>query len=209
MQRVLIGAVAAMGALVCAPAAKSQGVSAATTTQVVNVRAGPQRDYPVVAVLGPGTPVHVYGCVRDYAWCDIDAGRVRGWAYAQFLASPYESRPVPLIDYGAWIGLPVIVFSIGYWDQHYRGRPWYRDRPHWAHRPPPPMRPRPPPRPPGADRPPPPAGDAPGAAAQTAGHAARATHAAAPAPARPGGSAAGGPVGSDAWRQPPPGAHRM
>jgi len=134
----------------------------AITTGWANLRAGPGGDYPLVARLQPNTPVQVEGCLSGYQWCDISIGPDRGWIYAQRLNYVYQDRPVPILGWGARIGLPIIAFSIGsYWDDYYRQRPWYGQRPRWDHRPPPgpphhrpPPRPSPPP-PPHATKPPP------------------------------------------------------
>ena len=117
----------------------------AFTTQAVNVRAGPDRAFPLVTWLRPGTPVNVIGCINGWRWCDVVAGGWRGWVYSRYLSGPIRGRA------------PVITFSVGsYWGAHYRGRPWYSSQPGWNNwgspgfRPPPPPRPRPP-----AARPPP------------------------------------------------------
>lgn len=119
----------------------------------VNLRAGPARDYPLVASLGPGTPLAVQGCTDGFGWCDVvGPGGVRGWVYAGNIAYPYQSADVPVIHYGAVIGFPIVTFAIGnYWGSYYRDRPWFRDRGRWEHHRPPP---RPVFRPPGPPRPP-------------------------------------------------------
>jgi len=118
----------------------------AYTTRAVNMRAGPDREYPQVAWLPSGVSVTVVGCVDGYRWCDVVAGPNRGWVYAQFLSYPYQNQPVPIISGGAILGLPLITFSIGpYWDNYYRGRPWYGNRSYWYNRPAPPPYYRPPP----------------------------------------------------------------
>ena len=110
----------------------------AYTNRTANVRAGPDRSYPVVAQLPPGAGLQVMGCIDDYSWCDVVFGDNRGWVYAGSLVYPYQSGRVPILGYGAVIGLPIITFSIGsYWDRYYRGRPWYRNRSYWVNRPPP------------------------------------------------------------------------
>jgi len=124
----------------------------AFTSKNVNLRAGPARDYPLVAQLRPGTPVSVAGCINGYTWCDVSLpDGNRGWVYAQNLNYPYQGNPVPVMSYGSSIGLPIIAFTLGaYWNQNYRNRPWYGQRSHWAHRPHrprPPVSVRPPPRP--------------------------------------------------------------
>src|ERR1017187_6815101 len=96
----------------------------AYTTQDVNVRAGPGRDYPLVAWLTPGTQVAVVGCLNTWKWCDVIVGPNRGWVYARFLASPYQNQNLTIISGGATIGLPMVTFSIvPYWNSYYRGRP--------------------------------------------------------------------------------------
>lgn len=107
----------------------------AYTTTAVNLRAGPDADYPLVRWVPEGTAVEVHGCLSDYRWCDIEVFGDRGWMSASYLVYPYQSSQVPILSYGAVIGLPILGFSIdSYWDDHYRRRPWYDERPRWEHR---------------------------------------------------------------------------
>lgn len=110
----------------------------ARSTKWVNLRAGPARDYPLVARLGPGTPLAVQGCTEGFGWCDVIApSDVRGWIFAGNIAYPYENADVPVLNYGAVIGFPIITFMIGdYWGQYYRNRPWYGNESRWRDRPP-------------------------------------------------------------------------
>ena len=124
--------VAAFAAL---PAA-SQAQQLAYTAKDVNVRAGPARAYPVVAILRAGTPISVQGCLSDYQWCDVAAGPYRGWLYAGNILYSYQGANVPVLSYGGALGIGIIAFSLGnYWDDHYRGRPWYPQRQQWIARP--------------------------------------------------------------------------
>lgn len=108
----------------------------AYTAGYVHLRAGPGRDYPVVAVLPAGFQIYVEGCIAGYSWCDVLAGPNRGWVYAAYLLYPYQGTNVPIIKFGAVLGLGILGFSIGeYWDHHYRGRPWYSQRRAWINRP--------------------------------------------------------------------------
>lgn len=135
----------------------------AWTERWASLRAGPDRDYPRIGRIAPGTPVQVVGCLDDWAWCDVVVGPDRGWIYAGNLVYPYRDHRVPIIDIGPDIGLPIVRFTFGtYWDSYYPTRPWYSRRSYWSHRPSRPHRPwvrpptvRPPrPRPPVVARPP-------------------------------------------------------
>lgn len=107
----------------------------AYTSKPMNVRAGPDRTYPLVAQVGPGAPLDVHGCLSDWSWCDVSFDDNRGWVYAGSLSFVYQGERVPLYSYGPSLGLPIVTFTLGaYWDDYYRGRPWYAQRSSWAHR---------------------------------------------------------------------------
>lgn len=167
-------------ALLVAPVLAS--AQQAFTSNYVNMRAGPAADYPVVATLPQGTSLMVQGCVNDFTWCDVQLpDSNRGWVSAEYLSYPYQGNNVPVRNWGATIGIPIVVFGLGaYWASHYRDRPWYNNQsqwdrprppygrppyqrpPHGGHRPPdfdnrpsrPPHEGRPPQRPNPGDRPP-------------------------------------------------------
>ena len=110
----------------------------AYTTRSVNVRGGPDTSYPPVAVLAPGAPVQVMGCLDDWSWCDVVFGYDRGWVYAPYLNYLYQGRRVPFYSYAPSFGIPIVTFSLGpYWDRHYRGRSFYGRRDYWERRAPP------------------------------------------------------------------------
>ena len=106
------------------------------TLRAVNVRAGPDRIFPLVTFLTARTEVHVIGCTEGWRWCDIVSGRVRGWVDGTYLSGPFRNPRVPFIT-----------FSVGpYWDAHYIGRPWYASKDHWSNWGTPSFQPPPPPR---------------------------------------------------------------
>ncbi|PXW22971.1 SH3 domain-containing protein [Paraburkholderia caballeronis] len=119
--------------------------SQAVTNAPANVYAGPAPDYPVVAQVPGGVSVSVMGCVAGFSWCDVALPGLRGWVYGGALYYPYQGSTVPVLSYGATLGLPIVAFSLGsYWGSFYRDRPWYHDQGRWSHHAPP--RPAPPPR---------------------------------------------------------------
>jgi uncharacterized protein YraI len=108
----------------------------AYASKTVSMRAGPSRDYPVVATSGSGTALTIYGCLQGYKWCDVVVGNSRGWVYSGNIIYPYLGRNVPVITYGTTIGLGIVSFSIGnYWDNYYTDYPWYSQRQNWSNRP--------------------------------------------------------------------------
>ncbi|RQS74548.1 peptide-binding protein [Burkholderia sp. Bp8963] len=124
--------IALLGLLALPGMANAQ--TAAYTNAPANLRAGPAEDYPLVAQIPEDTMVSVIGCVSDYTWCDVALPGLRGWIYAGLLDYPYQGGYEPLLDYGADLGFPVVVFAIGpYWDNFYRDRPWFHDRDRFMH----------------------------------------------------------------------------
>jgi len=137
--------------------------AAGFVTGNVNLRAGPDSEYPAITVVPMGTSVDIQGCTEGWEWCDVITMGARGWVAGTYIQYQYQNQPVVVQEYGANIGIPIVTFVIGtYWDSYYRNRPFYRQRNVWYHRPiisRPPPRPinRPPPRPQpgGGNRPPP------------------------------------------------------
>lgn len=132
----------------------SAAAQQAVTNKAVNVRAGPDRGYPLVAWVPAGSLVYVNGCLEDYRWCDVTAGNERGWVYAKNIDYTYQGQPRAIYGNGQNFALPILSFIIGsYWNDNYRDRSWYRTQPQWnnwrpGNRPPPGYRPDPrPPQP--------------------------------------------------------------
>ena len=66
----------------------------AVAARDVNLRAGPARDYPVVAVVALGAPLEVLGCLNGYTWCDAIAGPYRARFRWQARRSPTRRTDV-------------------------------------------------------------------------------------------------------------------
>jgi uncharacterized protein YraI len=103
------------------------------STANVNMRTGPDTEFPSVGVIPEGSTVNIQGCLRDESWCDVLWGPNRGWVFSEYLAFSYRGEMRPLPDVGlVALSLPIIAFSArGYWDRYYRGRPWYAERGRW------------------------------------------------------------------------------
>ena len=107
----------------------------ATITSAVNVRSGPDSIFPTVTWLMGGTSVTVEGCTATWRWCDVIAGRHRGWVYTRYLSTPLNGTAVTVIKGGPASGLPQVEFSLGpYWDTHYREQNWFAQKAEWQRR---------------------------------------------------------------------------
>jgi uncharacterized protein YraI len=107
----------------------------ATVTSSVNVRSGPDRSLPTVTWLLGGTRVTVVGCVSNWRWCDVVAGRDRGWVYSRYLSLPRQGSAVIIAQGGPSLGLPVSEFDLGrYWDEHYPTRLFFSQKANWQTR---------------------------------------------------------------------------
>jgi uncharacterized protein YraI len=102
-------------------------------TANVNIRTGPDVEFPSVGVIPDGEPLSIEGCLRDESWCDVRWDGGRGWVFSEYLAFDDRGRWVPLPDVGpAYFRIPFVTFAArDYWDRWYVGRPWYRDRARW------------------------------------------------------------------------------
>ncbi len=67
----------------------SSALAGAVSRTAVNMRSGPDRNSPVVAVVAAGTPVEVRSC---NFWCDVVVAGRQGWIYQDYLDGPIERR---------------------------------------------------------------------------------------------------------------------
>ncbi len=99
------------------------------TVRSTMLQAGPDRDYPTVRRLRANVGVTVYGCLRNWSWCDVDYRYDRGWVRGRDIAVSYRGRRSSIQPY---MGIGILSFMFGtYWDNHYRSRPFYSERPRW------------------------------------------------------------------------------
>ncbi len=129
MKNLSLTGLAAVAFMACASTAMAQE---AITTNDVNMRAGPGTRFPVVTTIPEERPVMIHGCLADYDWCDVSWRRERGWVFSDYLDYLYNDRPVTFYEYRRRAEVPVISFGYGYWDRHYRARPWFDDWERWG-----------------------------------------------------------------------------
>jgi len=105
----------------------------AFTMADVNLRTGPDVEFPSVDVILEGEPVDIKGCLRDESWCDVSWYGGRGWVFSEYLAVEDDGQIVPLLDVGlVEFSIPYVSFAVAdYWGRYYVGRPWYRERDRW------------------------------------------------------------------------------
>lgn len=125
----LMAALAAFTAWGSAAAQAAPGVSTAD----VNLRSGPDTEYPSAGVIPEGSPIEVEGCLSDESWCDVVWSGNRGWVFSEYIAFDQRGEYVPLPDVGiAAFHIPVVRFIANdYWGRYYVSRPWYADRARW------------------------------------------------------------------------------
>lgn len=127
--KLMIGVIAGLAMMGAAAAHAAPGVSTAN----VNVRTGPDTDFPSVGVIPEGDDVEIAGCLRDESWCDVIWAGNRGWVYSEYLAFDQRGEYVPLPDVGPEaFHVPFVTFvASDYWGRYYVGRPWWGERDRW------------------------------------------------------------------------------
>jgi uncharacterized protein YraI len=106
----------------------------AFTTGDVNMRAGPGSRYPVVTTIPADREVFIHGCLSNWDWCDVSWRRTRGWVFSDYLEALWRGRRVVFDEYRSFVDIPFVSFGFGYWDRHYRDRPWFDDWDRWGDR---------------------------------------------------------------------------
>jgi uncharacterized protein YraI len=130
-QKILAAAVLALTMLV-APAAANASTGFATSSGTL--RAGPGTSYPRVNSVSRGEELVIHGCTSQYTWCDVTAGKDRGWYLGSRIAFDYQGRRVVVSEYGASSGIVVVSFVFtDYWSAYYVGYPWYGNVFWWNH----------------------------------------------------------------------------
>jgi hypothetical protein len=81
-----------------------------------------------VVVVPARAPVAIYGCLRDFSWCDGSYQGKRGWLSARYLQLWYQGTYLSAADYARYSYLPIVAFNINtYWPRYYAGAPFYAE----------------------------------------------------------------------------------
>lgn len=81
MKRTLITAALASAAMLSA--AQAQTIGTASTD--LNIRSGPDPQFPVIGMLRNNQRAAVLGCIEGSRWCQVDVRGRTGWAYSQYM----------------------------------------------------------------------------------------------------------------------------
>jgi uncharacterized protein YraI len=109
------------------PAASLAQDAVATTD--LNMRAGPGPQFPVISTISADGGVDIHGCTASGRWCDVTAGSMRGWAYAEYLAFDMSGTRVVLPQATTQVQVPTVTYETAtYWDTYYRDQPFYAER---------------------------------------------------------------------------------
>jgi uncharacterized protein YraI len=105
----------------------------AYVTANLNLRAGPDTDYPAVVIIPAQAYVTIFACIQDLSWCDIAYGENRGWVSAPYIQPFYSGRYMTVQEYAPLVGLPTAPFDVRlYWNSYYSGQPFYSEIDQWA-----------------------------------------------------------------------------
>ena len=117
----------AIALLACAGSALAQ--SSVQIQWDTAIYSGPGETYPAVGYVESGRNVSLYGCLNDYAWCEVSNGYDRGWIDADALGVYRNNQVYNLYSSRSWYTYPIVSFIFtDYWRSHYYNRPWYHDR---------------------------------------------------------------------------------
>ena len=105
----------------------------AYVTTDLNLRAGPDTDFPAIVVIPQDEYVTVYACIEDLSWCDVSYAEYRGWVAADYIRPFYQSRFMTVQEYAPLVVLPSAPFDIKlYWTSFYRDQPFFAELDQWA-----------------------------------------------------------------------------
>ncbi len=97
VKRTVISAAIASAAMLTA--AQAQTIGTAVTD--LNLRSGPDPQFPVIGMIRENQRATVLGCIEDSRWCQVDVRGRTGWAYSQYMTMTGDMAailPAPEIE---------------------------------------------------------------------------------------------------------------
>lgn len=64
-------------------AAPAAAFPAFTSSKILNLRAGPGVEFPIVGVMERNVRVDMTGCIEDFTWCVVTVDGLVGWVFAR------------------------------------------------------------------------------------------------------------------------------
>jgi len=124
--------VAAAGSMIAVTPSVAQG-SQAIVSANLNMRAGPNTNYPVVMVVPVQSSITLLGCLNGVTWCEGVYQGYHGWMNARYLQVYDGGRYAFVSDYARVATVPSLTFNFSvYWDNYYRNQPFYAQRARYA-----------------------------------------------------------------------------
>jgi uncharacterized protein YraI len=109
---------------------------AETTTTIwfvpgtVQLRAGPDMSFPVVASIPSNERMALEGCLQGWSWCDVNWNGQRGWVSGKDIEAIHQNKTVRLSEIvSPPVQVPVVTYNTAaYWDTYYKTTPFYTKR---------------------------------------------------------------------------------
>jgi uncharacterized protein YraI len=95
----------------------------------VDLRAGPDNTFPVVATIPAQAHMDLEGCLSGWTWCDVSWNGQRGWVSGHDIESIYQNKTSYVTELGPTVNVPVVTYNTStYWDTYYKTQPFYTKR---------------------------------------------------------------------------------
>jgi uncharacterized protein YraI len=117
MKRIVITTFVASAAMLSA--AQAQTIGTATTD--LNVRSGPDPQFPVIGMIRENRRATVLGCIEGSRWCQVDIRGRTGWAYSQYMTLRAGDGRIVVREPANVASLPTVTYdAMGYREPTYR-----------------------------------------------------------------------------------------
>ncbi|AYG68533.1 MULTISPECIES: SH3 domain-containing protein [unclassified Rhizobium] len=99
------------------------------------LRSGPGDRFPAVGMVMAGSRVHMFGCTKEFRWCDVTVSGRRGWMPSADVDVEYHHQRLPMPSYvriAERPGIAIVSFDIdSYWSRNYSKLYFYGEIENW------------------------------------------------------------------------------